>query len=103
MSWGGAKKIAAIRHAVIDRYGTICVICRETIDLRLRWPDPGSFTIDHVLPRALGGSDAIGNLRPAHKKCNEQKGSRIRRRPRRPSLDSSFFEQTHPETDPPRL
>lgn len=34
-------------------------------------------TIDHVRPRALGGSNLIGNLLLAHAACNHRKGCRM--------------------------
>jgi len=46
--------------------------------------DPWSPTVDHVVPRASGGSDGAQNLRAAHKECNERRhrppGSRDPRR-----------------------
>jgi len=32
---------------------------------------------DHVIPRAHGGSDSIGNLAPAHRSCNGRKGATL--------------------------
>jgi len=37
---------------------------------------PLAFVVDHVVPLALGGSDEILNLRPAHSRCNLRKGAR---------------------------
>jgi 5-methylcytosine-specific restriction endonuclease McrA len=31
-------------------------------------------TLDHVIPRAFGGSNRIENLRLAHVSCNERRG-----------------------------
>lgn len=33
-------------------------------------------TVDHVIPRSLGGSDDLSNLRLAHWSCNRAKGNR---------------------------
>lgn len=30
---------------------------------------------DHVVPRSLGGSDELDNLRPAHRSCNGSRGT----------------------------
>lgn len=38
---------------------------------RLHW-----LTADHITPRSQGGTDAIGNLRPAHHACNSARGAR---------------------------
>jgi 5-methylcytosine-specific restriction endonuclease McrA len=56
------------------RYGYRCWICREMIDPALRSPHPASSSTDHVIPRALGGSDEIENLRPTHRHCNASRG-----------------------------
>lgn len=36
------------------------------------------FTIDHVVPQSLGGSDEIDNLALACRNCNERRGNRTR-------------------------
>jgi 5-methylcytosine-specific restriction endonuclease McrA len=54
-----------------------CGICNQPIDLRLKWPDPMSYSIDHIVPRSLGGSHAANNLRAAHNKCNASRGNRV--------------------------
>jgi 5-methylcytosine-specific restriction endonuclease McrA len=48
---------------------TRCHLCGEG-------PRPGDpFVADHVVPRSLGGSDEIDNLRPAHRSCNGRRGN----------------------------
>jgi hypothetical protein len=44
-----------------------CEICRTSADL----------TVDHILPRALGGPDTPENTRPLCRRCNSVKGGRI--------------------------
>jgi hypothetical protein len=57
-------------------------LCGEDIDLDLVWPDPRSWTSDHI--RAIGaGGHPSGPLQPAHKVCNERTGSGIERESRR--------------------
>nr|WP_221884778.1 HNH endonuclease [Actinobaculum suis] len=90
-SWGGGTKIRKLTELVIAHYGLECSVCHEMIDLRYRSPSPKSFSIDHVLPRALGGSDDIANLRPAHRGCNSAKGKRILQPARRRYLNRQFF------------
>jgi hypothetical protein len=34
-------------------------------------------TRDHILPKSLGGSDAVGNLRPGCSPCNEARGNEV--------------------------
>ena len=51
-----------------------CGICNEYIDLRLAHPDPMSFSIDHIIPRSLGGTHSFTNLQAAHLGCNAKRG-----------------------------
>ena len=48
-----------------------CPHCREAIKTQ------EDLTIDHIVPRAKGGTDAIENLQPMHKKCNSNKGCEL--------------------------
>lgn len=63
--WAGryAKRMTRL---TLDVYGSRCHLCEK----------PGATTADHLVPRSLGGSDAIENLRPAHKLCNSRRGNR---------------------------
>ena len=45
-----------------------CPHCRQAIK------NQEDLTIDHIVPRAKGGTDAIENLQPMHKRCNSDKG-----------------------------
>jgi len=47
--------------------------------LRLAWPDPGSKSIDHILPLSKGGSHSQENVQWAHLVCNTRKGNRLAR------------------------
>ena len=54
----------------------VCSICGGYIDRALTYPDPWSWTLDHALSLADFPelAEAVENLRPAHKRCNERKG-----------------------------
>jgi HNH endonuclease len=52
-----------LEQAIVDRDGHGCFYCGTT----------GRMTIDHVVPRHRGGSDAIGNLVFACPSCNFSK------------------------------
>lgn len=56
--------------------GIDCWICEEPI-LRSGNKGKGHLTADHVVPKALGGTDAKENLKPAHAKCNHKRGTMI--------------------------
>jgi 5-methylcytosine-specific restriction endonuclease McrA len=73
----GQATRARLKEAVLKRWGPVCWLCDEAIDLQLCWPAPGCFTRDHVKPRSLKGSDSVRNQRPAHKVCNERRGNKI--------------------------
>lgn len=38
---------------------------------------PNAPTLDHIIPKARGGVDALWNLQLAHRRCNESKGDRM--------------------------
>lgn len=70
------------RHSILARDGHACQYCGSSKEL----------TIDHVLPRWLGGKASWDNLVACCRKCNlkkghmtlQQSGMRLRRSPRRP-------------------
>jgi len=59
---------------VLEKYGKVCHICSNEIDLSLDRRNPMGFQVDHVLPLAKGGEDKITNVKPSHARCNQQKG-----------------------------
>lgn len=64
--WAGPRA-QALTRAVLERDGYTCRIdgCTEH--------GPAD-TADHVIPRAMGGSDDLDNLRAAHRLCNLRRG-----------------------------
>jgi 5-methylcytosine-specific restriction endonuclease McrA len=52
--------------AVLKRDHSICHICGR----------PGATSVDHITPKAKGGTDHMTNLAAAHIACNSQKGAR---------------------------
>lgn len=62
----------------------VCWLCGEGIDAKLKFPDPLSFTADHVDPVARGGHNN-GPLLPAHLRCNSKRQADDRNRGRTPS------------------
>lgn len=54
-----------------------CSLCGNEIDEELRWPDPLSKSVDHIIPLARGGSHTQDNLALAHLICNMRKGARL--------------------------
>jgi 5-methylcytosine-specific restriction endonuclease McrA len=64
-----AVELAHILDRSVDAQGRwICAICREPVTLT-------DLSFDHVVALADGGEHAAHNLVPAHRRCNEIKGS----------------------------
>jgi 5-methylcytosine-specific restriction endonuclease McrA len=58
------------------REGGRCHWCGRLMNMGNRKPrDPRAATCDHIVPRALGGSDEPGNQAGSCKRCNQLKGS----------------------------
>lgn len=81
-AWGGreAQRLTAL---TLLTYGTVCHLCGLE----------GATTADHVIPRAAGGLDELGNLRPAHGPCNFARGD----------LPLEEWRKTHPLPGRPAL
>lgn len=64
----------------IRRTQNICHLCGTPIDPTLTWPDPMSFSVDHVEPYSLRPELARdpNNLAAAHLSCNSRKGNGTR-------------------------
>ena len=62
------------RLAIYKRDGYVCHICGESASREFDHADPWSPTLDHLVPRSLGGSDSPENLSTAHLWCNSVRG-----------------------------
>jgi 5-methylcytosine-specific restriction endonuclease McrA len=69
-------KQPAFKRRLYWRDNGICGICQQLIDTNLKYPDPMSFSIDHIIPRSQQGSHSFDNLRPAHLECNSLRGNK---------------------------
>lgn len=63
---------------VLEKWGTCCHLCGGEVDLdaprsvgKIGWER--GLHLEHVIDLALGGSDVIENVKPAHGKCNLKK------------------------------
>ncbi|WP_074400999.1 HNH endonuclease [Agromyces aureus] len=59
----------------IRRTRAACHICGEPVDYTLPHTDPRSFVIDHVIPLAKGGEDALHNIKAAHRQATATRRS----------------------------
>lgn len=61
---------ASMIAKLVKRDGRKCCICLGKLDFKLKYPDDMSVSIDHIVPRSLGGTNKIDNCQLAHLKCN---------------------------------
>jgi hypothetical protein len=62
---------------VYERDKRICHLCGGHIPRAAVWPNPWSFSLDHVQPQSLGGFHDHSNLRSAHLRCNQSRGNTL--------------------------
>ncbi|MFZ2809419.1 MAG: HNH endonuclease [Desulfosalsimonadaceae bacterium] len=55
---------------IYERDGWICQLCHKKVNKRLRYPNPLSRSLDHIMPISLGGTHERKNVQLAHYKCN---------------------------------
>lgn len=74
-SSGYAKKVSLERLG--ELYGWVCALCGGDVPRDLEWDahDPPALypSRDHIVPFAMGGSDALSNLQLAHWACNTER------------------------------
>lgn len=55
-----------------------CAICGKPVDFSLKFPNPLSACIDHIIPIDRGGHPSdISNLQLAHLACNRAKATKL--------------------------
>lgn len=62
------QQVKFIKKQLINSGGAICGICGKPIT------DMKDCTIDHIKPRAKGGTTTMENCQLAHRECNLKKG-----------------------------
>ena len=61
---------------VFEKSGGVCGICDEPVDMKLKWPNPLSASVDHIVPVNKGGGHTLENVQIAHLRCNCTKRDR---------------------------
>ena len=65
-------------RGIVLRTQGVCGICGQPVDLTLKFPDPMSPTVDHIIPVSKGGHpSSLENLQLAHRWCNRQKSDKL--------------------------
>lgn len=83
--WAGSQR-ERIQRAVYAS-GDVCWLCGEPIHWGADPRSPRAPSVDHVVPRSLGGNPLdLANCRLAHLGCNAARGNRLA--PKRTSQSS---------------
>lgn len=64
------------RIAIADAAGWKCAICLLDIPV-MPSKRLAALSMDHIVPKSLGGTDDVSNLRPVHMYCNALRGNRV--------------------------
>jgi hypothetical protein len=68
------RQALALKHRT-QRDNLPCTWCGQPIDTTLPWSHRMSFTADHPIPLAAGGTLLGQDLQPQHRACNAAKGA----------------------------
>ncbi|RYE42603.1 MAG: HNH endonuclease [Hyphomicrobiales bacterium] len=71
------KSLRRYVSEIARRDGWICSLCGYELNAETRWPDPRFASVDHVVPRSLGGPDDLTNYALACLSCNAAKQNRV--------------------------
>jgi len=68
------QRYLALQKYLYDKFGGRCAMCLTKVDRRAGRNSPTGATIDHIVPKARGGTSDRTNLQLACRKCNLEKG-----------------------------
>lgn len=75
---GPHRRVYEKNRRIVLATREVCGICGRPVDKSLKFPDPMSAVVDHIIPINKGGSpDDIDNLQLAHMCCNRAKSDKI--------------------------
>jgi len=72
---GGEEQLVT-RVAIYERDNWVCQLCMKPIDRTLRYPEPMSASLDHIVPLSKGGENSAENFQASHLVCNISVGNR---------------------------
>ena len=64
------RHLQYIRQHLIAKHGMVCALCSKPIE------SEEELTVDHIIPRAMGGATTYENCQLAHRECNLRKGNK---------------------------
>lgn len=64
------RHLQYIRQHLIAKHGMVCALCGKPIE------SENELTVDHIIPRAMGGATTYENCQLAHRDCNFRKGNK---------------------------
>ena len=73
----GAKSDKIKREDVFEACKWICQICGKSVDKEIKYPNPLSASIDHMVPLSKSGTHTKDNVQLVHFLCNSRKGARV--------------------------
>ena len=74
----GKRALYDHNKTIILATQSVCGICGKPVDKSIKYPDPMSPTIDHIIPVSRNGDPvSLDNLQLAHRYCNRQKGDHL--------------------------
>lgn len=83
VNWSRTVKFSRTRIFLRDKY--TCQFCKDK-------PPTSDLTLDHVLPRSMGGKTTWENIVTSCKKCNEIKGNNHKIVPKVMPVKPSYYQ-----------
>ncbi|MBR4406045.1 MAG: HNH endonuclease [Bacteroidaceae bacterium] len=74
----GNRSLFNANKKIILATQTVCAICGKPVDKSIKYPDPMSPTVDHIIPVSKNGDPvSLDNLQLAHRYCNRMKSDKL--------------------------
>lgn len=79
----GNRALFDANRKIILATQSVCAICGRPVDKSIKYPDPMSATVDHIIPVSRNGDPvSLDNLQLAHRMCNRMKSDKVYTEPR---------------------
>mgnify|MGYP002525998550 CR=1 FL=1 len=78
----GNRSLFEANRKIVIASQSVCGICGKPVDKSLKYPDPMSATVDHIIPIVKNGDPvSLDNLQLAHRYCNRMKSDKLMKQP----------------------